>query len=160
MGELFRALALKRALEFYLHNVIPSQHLVRPEVMDAFQQSVARNRELLERLATEMAQRVYLTIAEVYQMQHQLIDMFGGLRGLHGVRDTGLVEAAVCRPQTGYYNSIEEEAAALMDSLGNNHGFINGNKRIGFTATDVVLRSNGFYIHVAANKDTHSSSAQ
>ena len=52
MGELFRALALKHALEFYLHNVVPSQHLVRPEVMDAFQQSVARNRELLERLAT------------------------------------------------------------------------------------------------------------
>jgi len=47
-----------------------------------------------------------------------------------------------------------------MDSLGNNHGFIDGNKRIGFTATDVVLRSNGFYIDVAANKDTHSSSAQ
>src|SRR6267378_3049573 len=104
-----------------------------------------------------MAERVYLTVAEVYQMQHQLIDMFGGL---HGVRDTGLVEAAVYRPQTGYYNSIEEEAAALMDSLGNNHGFIDGNKRIGFTATDVVLRSNGFYIDVAANKDTHSSSAQ
>ena len=43
---------LEQALRFYLHNVVPSQHLVRPEVMDAFQQSVARNRELLERLAT------------------------------------------------------------------------------------------------------------
>jgi len=42
---------LEEALRFYLRNVVPSQHLVRREVMDAFDQSVARNRELLERLA-------------------------------------------------------------------------------------------------------------
>jgi death-on-curing protein len=78
-------------------------------------------------------------------MQHRLIDMFGGL---HGVRDKGAIEAAVFRPQTGYYNSIEEEAAALMESLGNNHGFLDGNKRIAFTAADVFLRRNGFHIEV------------
>jgi len=42
---------LEQALRFYLHNVVPSQHLVRREVMDAFEESVARNRELLDRLA-------------------------------------------------------------------------------------------------------------
>ena len=42
---------LEQALRFYLRNVVPSQHLVRTEVMGAFEQSVARNRELLERLA-------------------------------------------------------------------------------------------------------------
>ena len=42
---------LEQALRFYLQNVVPSQHLVRREVMNAFEQSVARNRELLERLA-------------------------------------------------------------------------------------------------------------
>src|SRR5437588_12554536 len=89
----------------------------------------------------------YLTIAVVYQMQHLLIEMFGGL---HGVRDKGAVEAAVFRPQTGCYNSLEEEAAALMESLGNNHGFLDGNKRLDITATDVFLRRNGFYIEVAA----------
>ena len=93
----------------------------------------------------------YLTVAEVYRMQHRLIEMFGGL---HGVRDTGAVEAAVFRPQIGYYNSIEEEAAALMESLGNNHGFLDGNKRIAFTAADVFLRRNGFYIAVEA-RDGH-----
>jgi death-on-curing protein len=87
----------------------------------------------------------YLTVAEVYLMQHRLIEMFGGL---HGVRDKGAVESAVFRPQIGYYNSLEEEAAALMESLGNNHGFLDGNKRIAFTATDVFLRRNGFYIEV------------
>lgn len=42
---------LEQALRFYLGNVVPSQHLVRPQVMDAFEQSVARNRDLLQRLA-------------------------------------------------------------------------------------------------------------
>src|SRR5579864_1080075 len=87
----------------------------------------------------------YLTVAEIYQMQHRLIDLFGGV---HGVRDKGAVEAAVFRPQTGYYNSLEEEAAALLESLANNHGFLDGNKRIAFTAADVFLRRNGFYIEV------------
>src|ERR1700731_1456149 len=87
----------------------------------------------------------YLTVAEVYQMQHLLIDRFGGM---HGLRDKNAVEAAVFRPQTGYYNSLEEEAAALMESLGNNHGFLDGNKRIALTAADVFLRRNGFYIKV------------
>ena len=42
---------LEQALGFYLHNVVPSQHLVRPEVMDVFEQSVVRNQDLLQRLA-------------------------------------------------------------------------------------------------------------
>jgi hypothetical protein len=42
---------LEQALAFYLRNVVPSQHLVRSEVMNAFEQSVTANRELLERLA-------------------------------------------------------------------------------------------------------------
>ncbi len=42
---------LEEALKFYLKNVVPSQHLVRSEVMNAFEQSVAGNRDLLERLA-------------------------------------------------------------------------------------------------------------
>jgi death on curing protein len=89
----------------------------------------------------------YLTVAEVYQMQYLLIERFGGM---HGVRDKNAIESAVFRPQTGYYNSLAEEAAALMESLGNNHGFIDGNKRIAFTAADVFLGRNGFFIDVEA----------
>ena len=87
----------------------------------------------------------FLTVAEVYRMQHRLIELFGGR---YGVRDQGAVESAVFRPQTGYYNCIEEQAAALMESLANNHGFIDGNKRIAFTSADVFLRRNGFYLEV------------
>jgi len=95
--------------------------------------------------------REYLTVAEVYRMEHRLIELFGGL---HGIRDAGAIEAAVFRPQTGYYDSVEEEAAALMESLGMNHGFIDGNKRIAFTAADVFLRRNGFYLEVTT-EDGH-----
>jgi death on curing protein len=91
----------------------------------------------------------YLTVAEVYAMQHRLIELFGGA---HGVRDKGAVEAAVFRPQIGYYNSVEEEAAALMESLANNHGFVDGNKRIAFAAADVFLRRNGLYIDVTSQE--------
>jgi death on curing protein len=41
-----------------------------------------------------------------------------------------------------------DDANAMMESLANNHGFVDGNKRIAFTATDVLLRHNGFYIEV------------
>jgi death-on-curing protein len=89
----------------------------------------------------------YLTVAEVYRMQFRLIELFGGV---HGVRDKAAVEAAVFRPQIGYYNSIEEEAAALMESFGNNHAFLDGNKRIAFIVADVFLRRNGFFLNVNA----------
>jgi death on curing protein len=92
--------------------------------------------------------REYLTVAEVYHMQHRLIELFGGL---HGVRDAPAIEAAVFRPQTGCYDSIEEESSALMESLGMNHGF-DGNKRIAFTAVDVFLRRNGFYLDINADE--------
>jgi death-on-curing protein len=75
--------------------------------------------------------------------------MFGGA---HGVRDTGAIEAAIFRPQIGYYNSIQEEAAALMESLANCHGFLDGNKRIAFAAADVFLRRNGFYLEVTGQE--------
>ncbi len=39
-----------------------------------------------------------------------------------------------------------------MESLGNNHGFIKGKKRIAFTATDAFLRINGFYLDVIAEE--------
>jgi death on curing protein len=89
----------------------------------------------------------FLTVAELYLMQYRLIELFGGR---HGVRDKGALEAAVFRPQIGYYSSIHEEAAALMESLAMNHAFIDGNKRIAFTAADVFLRRNGLYLDVDA----------
>jgi len=90
-----------------------------------------------------MAARVYLTVAEVLAIRHRQIESYGGS---HGVRDVGVLEGAVFRPQTGYYTSLAEEAAALMESLANNHPFLDGNKRVAFDACHTFLLMNGFTI--------------
>jgi death-on-curing protein len=90
-----------------------------------------------------MAERVYLTVAEVLAIHHRQIEHHGGIQGL---RDQGALEAAVFRPQTGYYANLAEEAAALMESLANNHPFLDGNKRVAFDATHTFLLVNGFTI--------------
>lgn len=85
--------------------------------------------------------RDYLTVADVLGMHVALVQRHGGAPG---VRDPGALEAALFRPQTGYYEDIVAEAAAMMESLAINHPFIDGNKRIAFAATDVFLRINGW----------------
>src|ERR1700690_1236177 len=79
-------------------------------------------------------------MAEVLAFHADLIERYGGS---HGVRDQGLLEAALYRPQTGYYADLIEEAAALWESLGQNHPFIDGNKRTAFAATYTFLAING-----------------
>lgn len=66
--------------------------------------------------------------------------------GSEGVRDMGAIESAVARPQSGYYEDAVAEAAALMESLMMNHGFVDGNKRVAVAAADVSLRLNGHYL--------------
>ena len=92
-----------------------------------------------------MAERAYLTVGEVLQIHHQLIGNYGGT---HGVRDKGLLESAVFRPQIGYYNNVAEEATALMESLANNHPFLDGNKRVAFAAAHTFLLVNGYDLEV------------
>ena len=88
----------------------------------------------------------YLTVADVLGMHTVLMQRFGGAMG---VRDPGALEAALFRPQTGYYDDIVAEAAALMESLAINHPFVDGNKRIAFASADVFLRINGWRLQRA-----------
>ena len=85
----------------------------------------------------------FLTIEEVIAIHDDLIAKFGGSAGL---RDMGALESALLRPQMGYYEGLLEEAAALMESLANNHPFMDGNKRVAFAVTDTFLRLNGSFI--------------
>ena len=82
----------------------------------------------------------FLTVAEVLAIHADQIERYGGAQG---VRDQGLLEAALYRPQTGYYADLIEEAAALWESLSQNHPFIDGNKRTAFAATHTFLAING-----------------
>lgn len=90
----------------------------------------------------------YLAIEEVLRIHELLIDAFGGARG---VRDMGLIESALLRPQTGYYADLIEEAAALWESMAMNHGFVDGNKRVAYACLEIFLQANG--VDIAATND-------
>lgn len=87
-----------------------------------------------------MRNHEYLTVADAFALHAILIKQYGGS---DGVRDMGALESALFRPQTGYYQDLIEEAAALLESLAINHPFIDGNKRVAFAVTDTFLRING-----------------
>lgn len=91
-----------------------------------------------------MKERDYLTVADVLGMHLVLLQRYGGATGL---RDPGALEAALFRPQTGYYNDIVAEASALLESLAINHPFVDDNKRVAFACADVFLRINGWRLH-------------
>jgi death on curing protein len=91
----------------------------------------------------------YLTLAEVLAMHSDQIERYGGS---HRVRDEGLLEAALRRPQTGYYPDLIEEAGALWKSLAQNHPFIDGNKRTAFAATYTFLSINGMRLTADAGE--------
>jgi death on curing protein len=82
----------------------------------------------------------FLTLAEVLAIHQDQMDRYGGDEGL---RDLGALEAALFRPQTGYYADTLEEASALWESLGQNHPFVDGNKRTAFAAMLTFLEING-----------------
>ena len=87
----------------------------------------------------------FLSLDEVLAIHDALLDAFGGSEG---VRDPGLLESALYRPRTGYYEDLVSMAAALFESLLMNHPFVDGNKRTAFFATDVFLRLNGHRLEV------------
>jgi len=60
----------------------------------------------------------YVTIADALFFHKHLIERYGGAAG---VRDAGALESALHRPQTGYYDTVVHEAAALFESLVQNH---------------------------------------
>ena len=86
---------------------------------------------------------LYLTAAEVLAVHEDLIGQYGGSAG---IRDPGQLEAALFRPQTGYYADIIAEAAALWESLSQNHPFVDGNKRTAFAVAYTFLAVNGVSI--------------
>jgi len=91
----------------------------------------------------------YLTVGEVLAIHADQIERYGGTAG---VRDYGLLEAALFRPQTGYYSDVIEEAAALWESLSQNHAFVDGNKRTAFAAMYTFLTINGVRLTAGSDK--------
>jgi len=93
----------------------------------------------------------YLTPEQVLFIHARLIAEIGGE---HRVRDLGLLQSAVARPQAVFggkelYPDIYHKAAALLESLINNHPFVDGNKRTGITATALFLHINGYRFSIS-----------
>lgn len=96
----------------------------------------------------------YLTPQQVLYLHDQVVKRSGGLLG---VRDIGLVESAVFRPQASFdgkdlYKTIFDKAAALLQSLLMNHPFLDGNKRTALSSAGLFLRLNGYRL-VNAHKE-------
>lgn len=98
----------------------------------------------------------YLTLEDVVEIHDRIISRTRDLPGfLNGEYGRGRIDAAVNRPQWQYHNHLFVKAAALMDSLANNHGFMSGNKRTSLVATDSFLRINGYYLDIET-EEAHS----
>ena len=78
------------------------------------------------------------------------IELYGGS---HGVRDTALIESALSRPVNRWMYAPEcdlaDIAASYAYGLAKNHGYVDGNKRIAFTAMFVFLYRNGLLLEAA-----------
>ena len=90
----------------------------------------------------------FLSLDEAIAIHARLIEKFGGTPGL---RDMGLLESALFRPQTGYYTDLAQMSAALFESLISNHAFVDGNKRAAYFMSDIFLRLNGWKLSVNSN---------
>jgi death-on-curing protein len=78
----------------------------------------------------------YLTAEQVLYIHSRLVAEVGGS---HGIRDLGLLESAVARPQAAFEGK----------SLIGNHPFVDGNKRTGISAAVLFLRVNGYRLTVS-----------
>jgi death-on-curing protein len=92
---------------------------------------------------------LHLSVEEILVMHERLAARFGGPAGL---RDAGLLDSALYRPQSGYYRDLAEMAAALFESLLMTHPFVDKKNRIAFFATDAFLRLNGWKLDVDADR--------
>lgn len=91
----------------------------------------------------------YLTVQEVIAINMAMIQKYSPGEQI-GVKTSSLLESAVLRPMSSAfgedaYPSIWDKAAALFESLGQNHPFHNANKRTDFTALLIFLRYNGYH---------------
>ncbi len=99
----------------------------------------------------------YLTSQQVLAIHYEMVKRFGGS---HGVRDIGLVESAVGRPQATFdgndlYETVFDKAAALLQSLLKNHPFVDGNKRTALSSAGIFLKDNGYRL-----KNTHKEEVE
>jgi death on curing protein len=98
----------------------------------------------------------FLTLDEELALHADQIERYGGD---HGVRDVGLLEAAIAMPQATFsgrylHANLAEMAAAYLFHLVRNHPFLDGNKCAGLMAALVFLGLNGLELEADADRLT------
>lgn len=85
----------------------------------------------------------------IYLDLDDLLHVAGAVLPSVDVRDIGLLESALARPQASAFGSdaypdLHTKAAALLHSVASNHGLVDGNKRLALAATIALLGINGW----------------
>lgn len=96
-----------------------------------------------------MKRPVWIYRETVLILHEQLLAAFGGSSG---IRDTGLLESALARPENLFaYGKpdVFDLAASYGAGLAKNHPFVDGNKRIGFAVAVLFLELNGYRFEAA-----------
>lgn len=93
---------------------------------------------------------IYLTLDQILAIHYEQIEQFGGG---HGVRDVGLLESALYRPQSAFggedlYSNVFDKAAVLGQSILLNHAFMDGNKRTAMESMFLFLDNNGITLKI------------
>lgn len=88
----------------------------------------------------------YLDLQSVVRIHETMITRHGGS---NGIKDIGLVESALLAPRQTFDGLLlrptaEEQCASLWFGFVKNHGFVDGNKRVGLAVADIFLKMNGF----------------
>lgn len=96
----------------------------------------------------------YLTLEEILALHRLVIAQSGGSARL---RDQGVLESAIAQPamtfdQVDLYPTLAYKAAAMGYSLVQNHPFIDGNKRVGHAAMEIMLVLNGYELNAATDE--------
>lgn len=96
---------------------------------------------------------IFLTVEEVLHIATRV------LGAEPGIRDLGLIESAVARPQASAfgeaaYPTVHHKAAALLHSLVQNHALVDGNKRLGLASVITFYGVNGWTFE-ATNDEAH-----
>lgn len=97
---------------------------------------------------------VWITLEQIIELHTLILKRSGGL---DGVRDKGSLESAVAAPLQSFggqdlFPGEVEKIARLGYGLASNHAFVDGNKRIGALATQLLLQWNGYHLSLRENE--------
>lgn len=68
--------------------------------------------------------------------------------GRDGITSLHLIESALGRPYSGYHRSMKAKAAALLESVVGNHGFVDGNKRTAWLLVELLIARSGYALDI------------